>query len=99
MYKLGEKKVSGTVLLFTVSALRRPLGQKESRNVARAAFEGNHATPSDTSRIGRMVKRRHCRVAFTGSSTSSLRIWPHSSIVSTARLGGERDTCPSSLEA
>ncbi len=55
-----RKKVSGTVLFRRVSALHRPLGQKETRNVARAAFEGNHATPSDTSRIGRLVKRRHC---------------------------------------
>ena len=35
-------------------------GQKESRSVGRAAFWGTHATPSDTTRVGRMMNRHYC---------------------------------------
>ena len=35
-------------------------GQKESRSVGRAAFRRNHATPSDATRVGRMMNRHYC---------------------------------------
>ena len=35
-------------------------GQKESRSDVRAAFWVNHATPSDTSHVGRTMIRAYC---------------------------------------